>query len=162
MSGWAQREAERKEDEANEMDELITENRELTAERDQLAAHVERLREALRKIMVGGNHLASALIHILGAGDDSFPPHQTPIEQVRGVITDPVHMDLWTCWAVIMRERYILAATPAQFLAAHDAAIKVAVLREMRNRMYYAQTWDQIANMLTDEADRIEKESANA
>lgn len=31
----------------------------------------------------------------------------------------------------------------------------------MRNKMYYAQTWDEIANMLADEADRIEQEAAN-
>lgn len=49
-----------------------------------------------------------------------------------------------------------LAATPAQSLAAHDAAVKVAVLREVA-RMLGAQQRE----LLLAEADRIEKEAVN-
>jgi hypothetical protein len=66
---------------------------------------VERLRGSLDRIGIGGNHLASALIHILGAGDDTFPPYKTPPGDAEKIINDPVRMDLWTCWAVMMRER---------------------------------------------------------
>lgn len=49
MSGWAQREAERKEDEANEMDDLITEVRELRAE---LAAAKEAIEDIERTLEI--------------------------------------------------------------------------------------------------------------
>jgi len=82
-------------------------------ERDQLVAHIEILKEALEKIMIGGNHLASALIHILDDCDENpFPPYETPMREARMLIADPIHMDLWTCWAVIMLQRDALEAIP--------------------------------------------------
>ena len=75
-----------------------------------VVTEVERLRAASEGIAIGGNHLASALIHILGAGTDTFPPYETDIERAREIIGDPIKSDLWICWAVIMRERDALAA----------------------------------------------------
>lgn len=144
MSGWLQREAERKEDEANEMDELITENRKLSAERDQLrnalAAHVERL--------VGAVELAECymktLRHELARNNATFDGSEDQAE---------VDGDL-------AKVRSALAATPAQSLAAHDAAL----LREVTKRFAYRRNdgdWTIHPDSLTAEADRIEKEAKN-
>ena len=70
-----------------------------------LQAEVERLRGVIDRIGIGGNHLASALIGILGASDADFPPYTTPIEDIHLRIDDPNYRDLWICWAVMMRER---------------------------------------------------------
>lgn len=77
----------------------------------QLKAENEKLREAHNQIGIGGNHLASALIHLLGTGEDTFPPYQTDYTTALNIIGDPIKYDLWVCWAVIMRQRDALATT---------------------------------------------------
>jgi hypothetical protein len=65
-----------------------------------------------------------------------------------------------------------LAATPAQSLAAHDAAVKVAVLREVAGKLAemckklertrtHPITWEACEEWILAEADRIAKEAAN-
>ena len=63
-------------------------------------------REALDRIMIGGNHLASALIGILGP---KFPESGSTREQVEAAIKSGDFRDLWVCWDVIMQERETLA-----------------------------------------------------
>lgn len=84
-------------------------NRRIRSERDSLLAENVALLEAHDQIGIGGNHLASALIHILGAGNDTFPPYQTDYSAAQEIIGDPIKFDLWWCWAVIMRQRDALA-----------------------------------------------------
>jgi hypothetical protein len=48
---------------------------------------------------------------------------------------------------------FALAASPAE----HAARIQAAALREARNAMHRDQTWCQVADMLTDMADRLDK-----
>ena len=75
-------------------------------------ARERRMYTALERIGIGGNHLASALIHILGAGNDTFPPYSTSWDDAAKIIGDPINTDLWTCWAVMMLERDALSDTP--------------------------------------------------
>lgn len=72
------------------------------AERDAARAEAARAAEALEKILVGGNHLASALTGIFG---DHLPPYGTDFNEARNAFTNSDDYDLWVCWAVIMRVR---------------------------------------------------------
>ncbi len=76
-------------------------------------ARVRVLEEALGSVMIGGNHLASALIHWLGAGSDTFPPFETDINVAQGIIKDTLYWDAWVCWRTIMHARAALSA-PAE------------------------------------------------
>ena len=65
MSGWAQRDAERREDEANELDDLRAEVTRLTAEHGAAVARAEaaerevaRLRAAVRELVAAENDAA--------------------------------------------------------------------------------------------------------
>lgn len=58
--------------------------------------------EALEKMLIGGNHLASALMHMLG---DDFPEYETDFNEACETLNDPIKYDLWVCWAIMMRER---------------------------------------------------------
>jgi hypothetical protein len=72
---------------------------------DAALKQVAALRESYYRIGVGGNHLASALIGLLGAGSNTFPPYWTEFKEASEIISDPIKYDLWVAWAVIMRER---------------------------------------------------------
>lgn len=72
------------------------------AERDAAQAGEARAVEALEKMLIGGNHLASALIHLLG---DDFPEYETDFNEACEILNDPIKYDLWVCWAMMMRER---------------------------------------------------------
>lgn len=65
------------------------------------------VRSELTDVLTGGNHLASALIHYLGAGK-GFPPYGASHDEARAVIKDPLHYDLWCCWRSIMHMREAL------------------------------------------------------
>lgn len=71
----------------------------------------------LADIGIGGNHLASSLVHTLGADfAERFPPHANP-ETMRDAICNRVNgmigtsaawiviYDVWVAWAAIMRAR---------------------------------------------------------
>ena len=120
---------------------------------DALCAHVERLRAASEGMAIGGNHLASALIHILGTGTDKFPPYETEIKRAQEIISDPIKSDLWIYWAVMMRERDALAATPAQSLA----SVKAEALREVAEKLNGDghEANDYYRRWLLAEADRL-------
>lgn len=79
-----------------------------TVQRDeQLAAkdaEIAALRAHLESIMVGGNHLASALIGMLGAGE-TFPGYLTDPDVARANIKDVDRYDCWVCWSTIMKVR---------------------------------------------------------
>lgn len=72
------------------------------AERDAARAEAARAVEALEKLLIGGNHLASALIHMLG---DDFVEYETDFNEACEILNDPIKYDLWVCWAIMMRER---------------------------------------------------------
>jgi hypothetical protein len=55
----------------------------------------------VEQLLTGGNHLASVLIGRLGAGDDTFPPYQSKLEDVEKVLSAE-DLDLWICWRGIM------------------------------------------------------------
>lgn len=80
----------------------------LEAERDQLEAAASTREDQIGKIMIGGNHLASALIGLLGAG---FPSYPTPYQEARKFFTDIDHYDAWICWKIIMEARDTLLRT---------------------------------------------------
>lgn len=116
-------------------------------ERNALAAHVERLEKGLREIADGAEEDISALTGVAG---------QTVCKLCGNVPHDE------KCSHTIATSA--LAATPAQSLAAHDAAVKVAVLREAAKRFAYRRNdgdWTIHPDSLAAEADRIEKEAKN-
>jgi cell division protein FtsB len=190
MSGWAQREAERKEDEANEMDELITENRELTAERDQLAAHVERLEKVLRQVEAECRADESEMVREFVESTVKPALAATPAQSLEAV-TAPLkaHVEQLEKGLRVARELTreepdiyvvgirrvideLIAATPAQSLA----ALKAAALREVANLIRQTTPepvdgvpesfWAHERRMYAieqaeSEAARIEKEGAN-
>jgi len=93
---------------------------ELIDEKIGLEARLAMAVEALENIFIGGNHLASSLIYLLGADDDTFPPYGTDPKDAMEVIEDPIKYDLWMCWMTMMRERDKLdldAPTTTAFLA---------------------------------------------
>lgn len=95
--------------------ELMTEQEiaALVAERDAALAWGNALSEAHERVGIGGNHLASALINMLGAGDDTFPPYSTECCDGLAIIKDPIKYELWVAWKVGMLERdYIESLTP--------------------------------------------------
>lgn len=58
--------------------------------------------------LTSGNHLASALIHILGAAESTFPPYTCPPDTALGIIKDPIKWDLWMAWrgGMLLRDKY--------------------------------------------------------
>lgn len=80
------------------------------AERDAARAGEARAVEALERILVGGNHLASALVNMF---EDRFPPYGTDFDNARRAFGGTDDYDLWVAWAVMMRVRDSLVDTPA-------------------------------------------------
>lgn len=117
-------------------------------------AEAGRLREAHERIGIGGNHLASALIHILAAGEDTFPPYGTDITSALEIIGDPVKWDLWVCWKTIMEARDSVASTPttAAWLEARDR----------RNRLIGAAEWLECNNERLDTMNRSDVQEVAA
>lgn len=67
-----------------------------------LLDEVEALREALATTMIGGNHLANVLVERLGGG---FAKEYPPDGESPGYGEDSQTIDIWHCWASIMRAR---------------------------------------------------------
>ncbi len=63
-------------------------------------------RESLDRIFVGGNHLASAMIGLIGA---DHPSYGASLEEGRRLIPNVDYYDLWVCWRTLMRERDAVA-----------------------------------------------------
>jgi hypothetical protein len=79
----------------------------------------EKLREvckALDTALIGGNYLASNLIHILGAEEKNFPLKGTPFEGVRILLSDRFPdtwleiYEQWCAWNACMQARDIAEA----------------------------------------------------
>jgi hypothetical protein len=96
-----------------EADENVRETAARMAERiRELTASESRAVESLRRIFVGGNHLATALVGLLGP---NFPTYQTSLETARGAIEDGGdHYDVWVAWRTIMIERDAMLARMEQ------------------------------------------------
>ena len=119
----------------------------VSEERTALAAHVERLEKALdpmarayRISMAPFDHLTN------GQGAAYCLPWG------------------WPTVGDFAKANSALAATPAQSLAAHNAATKVAVLREVAEKQVYPEPHpvnDYVSRWLLAEADRVAKEAAN-
>lgn len=102
-------------------------------ERTALAAHVERMEKACKAV---------------AEYDGAWGCDCDGCEKSRGVVLDQC--------------ADALAATPTQSLAAHDADVKVAVLRKFADRIGLEYGEPQAAWCLRSEADRIEKEAPHA
>lgn len=90
------------------MYEMIEIARRTRADRDAQAARADALAAALELCMVGGNHIASALISALGAGftDDIVSADQAlEVLWGRRADTDDMLYDVWMCWRAIMDAR---------------------------------------------------------
>lgn len=90
----------------------------------------ERIRAALDGVMTGGNHLASALVHNLGADfAGRYAAHANPREvhtlMGKRDCLGPwgAFYDIWCCWAAIMNARAALAplSSPAEVAAFIDS-----------------------------------------
>lgn len=74
--------------------------------REKLASHIKHM-SPLELCMVGGNHLASALIGELGPDfSDRYPPG-SDAEKAYAEIGNQVLYDAWCCWSMIMLAREI-------------------------------------------------------
>lgn len=82
----------------------------LEAELAAAKAEAARMGEALEKIFIGGNHLASALIGLLGA---SALPYNTEASEALREIGGGNVYDIWVAWSTMMQVRDSLAAKPA-------------------------------------------------
>lgn len=125
-----------------ERDTLRAELAAAKAERDALAAHIERLREALEDSdkRLCNHHNIEHIQQAYRAG--------------LGAVCEICHEEP----QVFKRNADVLFSTPAQSLAAHDAAL----LREVAERKAWSmdggRTWMTSKDELLAEADRIEKE----
>lgn len=102
---------------------------------------------AIDRIMIGGNHLASALIHLLGASENTFPPYGTPYEKSRDIIGDPIKYDLWVAWNSIMLSRDAEAALRT-LLATGGWTKREWLMREAISKAYHCDTFSQAMDAL--------------
>lgn len=72
-------------------------------------------RHMLADIMIGGNHLASALVHNIGSDfAQRFPPTADPQDVIEALRKEEktgngqIVYDAWVCWAAIMRAKKII------------------------------------------------------
>ncbi len=73
---------------------------------------IQHLQEALDKALIGGNHIASNLIGLLGAGKE-FPDFHTSFDEARKILASrPEHTvdwmneyEQWCCWKSCMDAR---------------------------------------------------------
>lgn len=66
--------------------------------------HIAELEDYLTRVLVGGNHLASYLLRVLGGNEDSFPPYRTRFKKAQQILSPDVY-EAWACWAILMRVR---------------------------------------------------------
>lgn len=113
-------------------------------ERDQLAAHVDGLREAL----------------VFYAKPEHWMAQSERWDEDRCLVANGSNRAAGHGWE---EAKAALAATPSQSLAAHDAAVKVAVLRAVAEKLRLEESTNSSmhAEFVEAEADRIEKEAAN-
>ncbi len=69
-------------------------------------SELDELRSSMDQILIGGNHLASALMGMLSV----FPSYETDPEVARSAIFDVNKYDAWVCWRTIMLVRDKLSA----------------------------------------------------
>lgn len=70
-----------------------------------LRAENEKLRAALKSVMIGGNSLAQ----IIGA---DHPPHGTPYGEAIAHYGSGVKYEAWCCWNSLMQARAVLEEKP--------------------------------------------------
>ena len=63
------------------------------------------LATAAERMLVGGNHLASAVIQFTSTSDGLGPPYGMSHEEARLLIKDVNHYDCWVAWKAIMEFR---------------------------------------------------------
>ncbi len=76
---------------------------------EKIDGELQRAALALEIVMTGGNHLANALIQMLG-GDfaKKYPPDMDQEMALRELYTENgIIYDTWTCWSAIMRAREV-------------------------------------------------------
>jgi len=74
---------------------------------------IQRLRELLDRVMVGGNHLANVLIGKLGGGfADRYPPSMDAHDALEAIGANDEY-EVWCCWRAIMQARAALSPPPA-------------------------------------------------
>jgi hypothetical protein len=84
----------------------------LRDEAARLEAENERMREALEKALIGGNHIASQLIGRLGGGfSEDYPPDMDS-ETVLTRLGPTVEYDMWCAWSAGMQAREYAEAIP--------------------------------------------------
>jgi hypothetical protein len=110
---------------------------ELEGERDAAKARAEKARagearavEAIKRIFIGGNHLASALIGLLGP---SHPPYEVSLDQALEDIGAGNYYDLWVAWKFIMLERDALAQPALAWLAQRERKAAEGALTQVAN-----------------------------
>lgn len=77
-----------------------------SAEFASLRAEVARLREALRSVLIGGNHLATII------GD--HPPHTASHDEALEHYGAGDAYEAWCCWRAIMNARSALSQEPGR------------------------------------------------
>ena len=112
-----------------------------------LDAHIERLDKALKPFASFGDYMAKHPRH--GLAEELYG-----WDGRDGVVITK---------SALKRAHQTLASTPSQSLAAHDANVKVAVLREVADKLFKEAevtecgTFYDAARMILSEADRINK-----
>lgn len=107
-------EAVRERDEARDGHSLIGYWRERA---DKMDAYAVPAREALERVMVGGNHLANVLIGWLGPDFSYKYPPTMDVEQAREAMANDAGSnahDVWCCWRTTMNARAALSKCGAE------------------------------------------------
>lgn len=65
-------------------------------------------RELIHRLMIAGNHLASALIGMTSSLKDGLPSYTMDRNEVRELIDDPNIYDAWICYQEIMLVRDLI------------------------------------------------------
>lgn len=76
------------------------------------ADEIERLRKAVDRMQIGGNHVASVLIGRLGAGFSKKWPHGTSHSVVLEALGAGDDYEMWCCWNASMSARDSLELVP--------------------------------------------------
>lgn len=83
-------------------DDSLESYKRLTARHGELLERDARMEKVLGDVLVGGNHLANALIRNLGPGFPThYPPTMAPLDALEKIGAGDTH-DIWCCWASIM------------------------------------------------------------
>lgn len=143
--------------------------RELTSQYGQVIKECEKLkaeRDLLRAELAGVNELSEKRGKLLTAAEDEAAGLREALkhqENALCIISDRQNGQISgkDLELGIRQIRSALARTPAQHRDRIVAEAKVEALREIRQKMHRDQTWCQVADMITDEAERLEKEAGN-